>query len=115
MALHAPPLASQRCHAKASASGWTPVQVPGVALRVLPVSGVPAIAGGAVMAGAPTGAAATSAEAGDVAVATPAAFFAVTTTRRVEPTAAVPAVYAWLVPLFRATHVAPLASQRCQA
>ncbi len=61
-----------------------------LAVRVEPSCGVPAIVGGAVFAGA-CGAAIT-ADGDDAAVALPAEFDAVTTTRTVVPTSAEPSV-----------------------
>jgi hypothetical protein len=64
-----------------------PVHVPVVELSVWPSSGVPLITGRAVLTG---GAAATTAVCEVVALALPAAFVPVTTTRIVEPTSAGP-------------------------
>jgi hypothetical protein len=60
-----------------------PVQVPVVAVRVSPSAAVPLIDGGTVLTG---GVAVTTAVCALVVLALPAAFVAVTTMRKVEPT-----------------------------
>ncbi len=62
-----------------------PVQVPLRAVSVCPSRAVPETAGRAVLTG---GAAATTPDCADVALALPPAFVPVTTTRSVEPTSA---------------------------
>jgi len=81
-----------RRHWYAYGGGGDPVHVPGDAVSVEPSCAVPLIVGGDVFAGAP-GTGATSAVCAEDAVDEPTPFDAVTTTRIVAPTSAVPRRY----------------------
>ncbi len=89
-----------------------PLQLPGLAVRVWPLCGVPEIVGGWVLTGG-VDCPCTTAVGLDVAVACPATFEAVTATRRVEPTSLSVAVYVEETAPEIGLQPVPLESQRC--
>ena len=113
--VQAAPAPSQRRHMRVKVTGAAPVQEPFVALRIWPSRTVPATSGsppGSLTGGA---SAAIVAVAGEVALAAPSRFVAVTVTRIVLPMSALPSV--WVAPPAPAigAQAAPASSQRCQA
>src|SRR4051794_16940290 len=104
------PPASQRRHWYVNAIGSVPVHVPGSAVSVSPSRAVPATDGAAVGFGA-TGS--TTPLMLDVAVAEPASFVAVTTTRNCDPTSAETGVYARAPAPGMSVHSPVSATQRC--
>ena len=84
-AAHAAPELLQRCQTMEEVSiGVVPVQVPAVAVSVIPTRGVPVTVGAAVF----TGGAAVTATWVELAVAGPTLFVAVTVTRTLVPMSA---------------------------
>ncbi len=89
MAVQPPPTEEQRCHWYEKAIGCRPVHVPGDAVSVCPVTGVPETVGGSVLAGrAPPPATRTTRVDFEVAAAVPSLFLAWTRTRIVWPMSA---------------------------
>ena len=80
------PAASQRIQRRAKLIGAVPVHVPSLPASVSPSRSVPATDGATVLTGAARGP--ISADGGEVCVAAPSAFVAVTTARTVPPTSA---------------------------
>jgi hypothetical protein len=113
--VHAAPPASQRRQSRVKVIGVVPVQVPSVALRTWPSRTVPEMTGSPVrsLTGGDSGA--MTAVAGEVELADPSTFVAVTVTRIVVPTSAVTGVYVVALAPAIGTHAAPPESQRCQA
>src|SRR5512135_2116767 len=107
MAAQPLPFSSQRIQATAVDVGL-PLHVPLFAVSVEPIAGVPVMLGAVVGVGAVVPE--TTADAAEVALPEPSAFFAVTVTRSVWPTSPAAAVYVAAVAPAIAVHDFPLAS-----
>ncbi len=104
------PELSQRCHWRVKVIVAVPTQVPLADVRVCPSLAVPVIAGSTVFTGGPV---VITAVAALVALAAPAEFVAVTTTRMVLPTFALATRYVADVAPLIAAHDAPLELHCC--
>jgi hypothetical protein len=110
---HEAPVASQRCHSRVNVIAAVPDQLPSVVLRVWPSRTVPETTGRRSLSGGASGA--MTAVAGELVLADPSTFVAVTVTRIVLATSAAASVYEVPLAAGIGLHAAPLASQRCQA
>jgi hypothetical protein len=95
--------------------GAMPDHVPSVALRIWPSRAVPEMTGSPPMSLSGGESGAMTAVAGELELADPSTFVAVTVTRIVVPTSAGTGVYVAALAPAIGTQAAPPASQRCQA
>ena len=97
MSLHAPPVASHRCHCCFVAIGASPVNVPTLAVSTPPTSSVPTINGESEEVGAKCGLSTTGNVWLVIPWSEPAGFVAVIQTRMVWPMSATTGMYVAVV------------------